>query len=316
MLAQRCRNLAWLRGKDREPGPTGQPPTAPRAPRREAALQLPVLTEEGITSERDASKRLRRAEADIRRLERREAKARKQRERELRGTDRRLARRERSKHVGPARMMATLTTLNGVAVAIIMLFLWWPDQPLYDPVLYRSNVHYEVVIWCFVASSVVGLLLLSRNPSADHQDRARSSLQLYFSLGLISVFSGLLLTHVLEQMELMAVDWLLWTRVLLFILAGSGSSMAVIYAAARWGRSRSFLSAGYHWAMGTLTTVLAVALVLLPFMLLPHLGWMYEVGTSLTWAGWLMMAFAAPLLAGTFVVTWQETRHLSGLASD
>ncbi len=308
--------MAWFRGKAREDGPDGQPPPSPRPHRTQAALELPVLTEEGTTAGREAQRRLRRAEADIRRLDRQQARARKVREREVRATDRRLARRERSKRVGPARMLATLTVLNGLAVAVMMMMLWWPDQPLYDPVLYRSSVHYEVVIWCFVASTVACLVILSMNPSSEHQERARSSLQVYFSLGLISVFCGLLLAHVLEGIVPEGVDWESGIWLLVYLLAGSGASLVVVHIAARLGGARALLSPGYHWAMGVLTAVFVIALVLLPFLFLPHMGWMLEAGTSMIWAGLLMMTFSAPLLLGTLVVEWGATRRLSVPAYD
>lgn len=308
--------MAWPRSKGRRDAGNGQPPPPPRDPRTQAALQLPVLTEDGTYGEREAQRRLRRAEADIRRLERREARQRKGRVKDLRAADRRLARRERSKRVGPLSMVALLSVLTGVAVAVIMLSLWWPDQPLYDPVLYRSSVHHEVVIWCFAASTAAGLVILSRNPSPEYQDRARSSLQVYFSIGLISVFSGLLLAHVLEGIEPEGVDWEAAIWVLLYVLAASAGSTAAVYAAGRLAGNRAFLSGRYQLAMGALTAVFLVGLVLLPFLYLPYMGWMLEAGTSLIWAGLLMMAFSAPLLLGTLLVEWQAARHLSGAPYD
>jgi hypothetical protein len=62
--------------------------------------------------------------------------------------------------------------------------------------------------------------------------------------------------------------------------------------------------------MGTLTAVMVVSLVLLPFFYLPYEGLMYEVGSSLMWIGWLIMLFPQPAVAASFVVKYQGTKAL------
>jgi hypothetical protein len=300
--------MAWRRGKrpkDEAAMPASLPP-----PGSDELEILPVLQEEGATKDREAYKRLKRAEADLKRMQKREKRAQKKEELRLRAIDRRIAKIERSRRIGPVRLIVNLVVFNGVAAVFAMLLLWWPDRPLYDPVLVTASVHWEVIIICFVGAAGTSIYLLAQNPSPQHVFKAQFVLGVYFALGLISMFSGILLAHVMEGMEALAVDWEYWIWILLYVVAGSASSIAVLHYSTHLGTSRYFLTGTYHRVMGTLTAVMVVSLVLLPFFYLPFEGLMYEVGSSLMWIGWLIMLFPQPAVAASFVVKYQGTKAL------
>ena len=290
--------MAWRR--DKAKGRDGSVP--PSRADADGMEMLPVIQEDGSTQEREALGRIKRAEADLRRLERREAKARRREERETRARDRRIAAMRRSRDVGPVALMAVIATMNGVAAFFLVLSLWWPDWPLYDPILLQDSVHWELVTFSFVVVSVVSVILLERRPSPAFIVRAQYALGTYIGLGLVATFCGLLLAHVLVDMELMDVDWVFWMWVVLFLATGSSMAMTIIYAVAHRTGSRAFLTVSYHRAMGTVSAALLVSLLLLPFLFLPHMGWMYEVGVSMYYVGWLMFLFPLPAVAAAFAV--------------
>jgi hypothetical protein len=196
--------MVWRRGK-RPKDEAAMPPSLPPPGSDELEI-LPVLQEEGATKDREAYKRLKRAEADLKRMQKREKRAQKKEELRLRAIDRRIAKIERSRRIGPVRLIVNLVVFNGVAAVFAMLLLWWPDRPLYDPVLVTASVHWEVIIICFVGAAGTSIYLLAQNPSPQHVFKAQFVLGVYFALGLISMFSGILLAHVMEGMEALAVD--------------------------------------------------------------------------------------------------------------
>lgn len=294
--------MAWLRGKDKEARVEEGPPPAPSAPGTQPLEMFPDVQDKGTTRDREAYKQIKRAEADLRRLERKEAKARKREERRLRAIDRRLARIEMSRDIGPVMLLANLALLNVIAAVMAVLYLWWPDLPLYDPLFLEGTAHWEIVVLCFVAAALTSTYLLVSNPSPGHLVRAQHALGVYIAIGIIGTFVGLLLAHVLVDMELMELDWERWLWVLIIAATGSAITMTIVHAAGHRAGSRAFLRGPYHRAMGVATVVLAASLVLLPFIYLPYKGWMYEVGVSVYYVSWLLVVFPLPAVVTSILV--------------
>jgi hypothetical protein len=295
--------MAWGRGKVKA---DEDPPPAP--PRKVVETQmLPVLHEEGTTRDREAYKRLKRADVDLKRLERREARARKREEREARRIDRRIAKEARSRHIEPVLLMAYIVTFTSIASVILMLSTWWPHILLLDPFLDPEIAHEMIILVCFGGAAIAGSWELHKNPSGQYLFKAQFAMGVYFALGLVAAFSGMLLAYVMADMESMDVDWVFWQWVAVLLVAGSGVPMVVVYLVAHRSESRAFLTAGYHKAMGTLNAVCAISLVMLPFTYLPAEGLMYEVGTSMLYIGWLIMFFTVPAMLASLVVRYQGT---------
>ena len=80
--------MAWRRGKGRGEADVTQTPSL--EPLDGQVEMLPVIRDEGTTSDREAYKQIKQAEADIKRLERKKASARKKEEKRFRQS--RLAR--------------------------------------------------------------------------------------------------------------------------------------------------------------------------------------------------------------------------------
>jgi hypothetical protein len=201
--------------------------------------------------------------------------------------------------------MVNLAVLNGLAAAFMMVAFWKPEWLPFDPVLIEAGAQWEVVTLCYIGAAGISAYLLSTNPAPEHLVRARFSLMVYFALGLIVMFSGLLVGYVLLDMELMGVDWVLWQQVLVYVIAGSAVPMLAIYLVAHRAGSRSFLTSWYHRVMGTLNAILAVSLILLPFFYLPYRGWMAEAGVSLIAVGVLMVLFTIPAMISSYLIEWR-----------
>jgi hypothetical protein len=303
--------MAWLRGKGRTHGKEESPPAVPPGPNDRPPEVLPDARLVGTTQDREAYKQIRRADSRLKRLERQEARARKREERRLRAIDKRLARIEGSMEMRPVTLLVTLSVLNGAAALFVLLYLWWPDLPLYDPFFLPDTAHWEVVAYCFVVAAISTVYLLVSNPSPRHIERAQRALGVYMAVGIIGTFVGLLMAQVLADMELMDIDWELWLWVALIAATGSAVAMTVIYAAGHRRGSRAFLRGPYHQAMGVVTAVLAVSLVFLPFLYLPYKGWMNEVGVSVYYVSWLLVAFPLPALAASVLVR-HRSEELAG----
>ncbi len=304
--------VAWFRGRGETRGVEERPPPSPPAAGTQAPEMLPDAREVGTTSEREAYKQIKKAETDLKRLERREARVRKREERRLRAIDRRLARMELSRDVGPMTLLVNLAVLNGIAAVFVLLYLWWPELSLYDPLFLYDTAHWELVILCFIAAAITSTYLLVSNPSTGHLVRAQRAFGVYMAVGIIGTFVGLLLAHVLVDMELMDLDWELWIRVLLIVATGSAIAMTVVYAAGHRAGSRAFLRGPYHRAMGAISAVLVISLVLLPFFFFPYKGWMSEVGVSVYYVSWLVVVFPLPaVIVSVFVRSRSEqlARH-------
>jgi len=295
--------MAWRRGRGR--GGADATQTIPLEPLDDLPEMLPVITDEGTTSDRDAYKQIKRAEADLNRLERKKARAKKIEEKRFRLVDRRLARMDRSKGVGPLRLMINLAVLNGIAAAYVMISFWWPEWQLVPSLLLETDHQWEVVAYCYIGFAGIAAYLLSTNPSPDHLERARNSLMVYFMLGLVAIFAGMLVGFFMADMELMGLDWLVWQWVLVYIVAGSAVPMVVIYLTAHRAGSRSFLTVRYHQAMGTLNAILVVALIILAFVYMAHMGIMEEVGISLVTIGVLMGIFIWPAMVSSWIIEYR-----------
>ena len=291
--------MAWRREKGKADGAAQG---APHEPVEDLPEMLPVIVDEGTASDREAYKRLKKSEADLKSLEKRSARAQKKEEKRLGMIDRRLARMERSRDVGPLRLVLNLAVLNGIAVAMALLLLWRPDWSLYDPLFFEGDFHWEVASICFIGAAAICAFLLATNPAVEYLDRSRQVLWVYLAFGLVAMFSGMLLAFVLEGMEAMDLDWVLWQRVLLGLAAGSAVPFAAIYLVAHRSDSRWFLIGAYHQVMGSLSAILVVSLLLLPFSYLPAEGLMWEVGLSMMVVGWLVMMFPLPALMASAAV--------------
>lgn len=295
--------MAWGRGKtkaDEDP-----PPAPPRT--LDETEMLPVLQEEGTTRDREAYKRLKRADVDLKRLERKEARARKREEREARRIDRRIAKEARSRNIEPVLLMAYIVTFTSMASVILMMRMWWPDLLLLDPFLDQEIAHEMLILVCFAGAAIAGSWEVNRNPSGRYLLKAQFSMGVYFALGLVAAFSGMLLAYVMVDMESLDVDWVFWQWVAVYLIAGSGVPMVVVYLVAHRTESRAFLTAGYHKVMGTLNAICAISIAMLPFLYLPAEGLMHEVGTSMLYIGWLMMFFTVPVILASVVVRYQGT---------
>ncbi|MCK5254362.1 MAG: hypothetical protein KAQ96_15505 [Thermoplasmata archaeon] len=295
--------MAWRRGRGRGEADATQTPSL--EPLDDLPEMLPVITDEGTTSDRDAYKQIKRAEADLKRLGKKKAKAKKREENLLRQVDRRLARMERSKGLGPLRLMINLAVLNGIAAAYVMISFWWPEWQLVPALLLDTDHQWEVVAFCYIGFAGIAAYLLSTNPSPDHLERARHSLMVYFMLGLVAIFAGMLVGFFMADMELMGLDWLFWQWVFVYIVAGSAVPMVVIYLTAHRAGSRSFLTVRYHQVMGTLNAILVVALIILAFVYMAHTGIMEEVGISLVTIGVLMGIFIWPAMVSSWIIEYR-----------
>jgi hypothetical protein len=301
--------MAWRRGKGRADGAAQGPPLEPIEDMPE---MLPVLVDEGTTSDREAYKQLKKAEADLKKLKKKQTRAEKREEKRLLKIDRDLARRERSRNVGPIRLVLNLAVLNGVAAAMALLLLWRPEWSPYDPLFQEDNFHWWVATICFIGAAGICAYLLSTNPAVEFLDRSRLALWVYMAFGLVAIFSGILLAFVLVGMETIELDWVFWQWVLVILAAGSAVPFVAIYLVAHRSDSRWFLTGAYHLVMGILSAILMVALLLLPFAYLPAEGLMWEVGLSLMVVGWLVMLFPLPALMVSAAVEAQG-RSIHGL---
>ena len=122
----------------------------------------------------------------------------------------------------------------------------------------------------------------------EYLDRSRQVLWVYIAFGLCATFSGMLLAFVLEGMEDLDLEWVWWQQVIVIMAGGSALSFVAIYLVGHRGDSRWFLTGTYHKVMGTVSAILVVSLILLPFSYLPAEGLMWEVGLSLMVVGGLM----------------------------
>ncbi len=294
--------MAWLRGKGGSKDRDGRPLPPPPPVDGDIPEMLPVIQEEGTTEDREAYKRIKRAEADLRRLEKREAKARRKEEREARARARRMAAMQRSRDVGPIVLVAFIAVLNTIACIFLVISLWWPEWPPYDPIPLLDSIHWEMIIFCFIAVAVASIVVLERRPSPMYVNRAQHALGTYIGTGIIGTFVGLLIAHVLVDMELMDVDWLFWLQLMTILAFGSSLAMTLMYVIAHRAGSKAFLDPPYTNSMGLTSGILVVSLIVMPFLYLPSTGYMYEVGTSVYYVSWLMVLFPLPALVASFAV--------------
>ncbi len=294
--------MAWRRRKPGISKEEVQPPSPPVAEEPPLPEMLPVLHDEGTTTDREATKRLKTSEADLKRLEKKEQKALKAEMRKQRAIEKRLARIEISRERHPYTLISFLITTNGIAAAIAVILLLYPDWHLYDPIFYQDSVHWEIIAISLIAGGVASVLLLAGNPSQEYQDRARMSLYVYFGVGLCIMFSGALVALVLEPLQDWEIDLELVLTVLSFVAAGSGLSLLVVYYASRSGGSRWFLSGRYHGIMGTMTAVFVVSLILLGLFYMAREELMLDVGLAMMVVGGLVMLFPLPGLVAVFAI--------------
>ncbi len=298
--------MAWRRSKPGASKEEVQPPSPPAAEGPPPPEMLPVLLDEGTTTDREATKRLKMAEADLKRLEKKEQKALKTEMRRQRAIEKRLARIEMSRERHPYTLMSFLIATNGIAAAFAVILLLFPDWRLYDPIFYQESAHWEVIAVSFIAGGVGSVLLLAGNPSQEYQDRARMSFFVYFGVGLCIMFSGALVALVLEPLQDWEMDWELVLTVLSLVAAGSGLTLLVVYYASRSGGSRWFLSGRYHGVMGTVTAVFVVSLILLGLFYLASEELMLDIGLAMMIVGGLVMLFPLPGLVAVFAVERYE----------
>jgi hypothetical protein len=311
MLGVEAVPMAWPRGKAKDDKTS--PPASP--PQFNGSEMLPDVKDKGTTQDRDASKRIRKADSDLKKLERKGAKVLKREEKELRKLDRAIARYQRSRNLAPYQLVVTVAICNGVAAAMMMLKLWWPELLPLDAVLPQENAHFTIILICFLVSTVVSFFLLSRNPSPEYLFRAQYSLGMYFAYGLMGAFSGMLLAYVMVDIETLHIDWVFWQWIFVYLIAGSAISMVVIRLIAHRTGSRSFLSGTYHKVMGSLSVILAISLVLLPIFYLPHRGWMYDAGISVMYVGWFIMLFPVPAITAAIQVKLQAAALRKALSA-
>ncbi|NIP36536.1 MAG: hypothetical protein GWN18_16380, partial [Thermoplasmata archaeon] len=165
-----------------------------------------------------------------------------------------------------------------------------------------DSIHWEMIIFCFIAVAAASIVVLERRPSPRFVIRAQYALATYVGLGIIGTFVGLLLAHVLVEMELMEVDWLFWLQLMTIFAFGSSLAMTLMYVIAHREGSRAFLEQPYMNAMGLSTGIMVVSLILMPFLYLPSTGYMYEVGISVYYVSWLMVLFPLPALVASLAV--------------
>jgi len=303
--------MAWRRGKAK--AKEASPPAV--APDLDSSEMLPVLRDEGTTHDREAYKQIKQAEADLKKLEKNKTKAQKKEEKRIRRLDRDIARYAMSRNLGPVQLVVTVAVFNGIAAAMAMLLLWWPDLLPLDRLLAQDNAHLIVIVLCFLASAVASIFLLSRNPSSEYIYRAQYSFGIYFAFGLIGAFTGMLMAYVLVDMGTLDIDWVFWQWIFVYLIAGSSILMVIIYLIVHRAGSRSFLTGAYHQVMGSLNAILVVSLVLLPIFYLPYQGWMYEVGISIMYIGWLLMLFPVPAIAAAIMVKHQAAELRKAMAA-
>ena len=298
--------MAWRNKKADRSGEAAQPPVPPVEEGPPSPEYLPVLHDEGTTTDREATKRLKNAEADLRRLEKKERKARKAEIKRQRAIEKRLARIELSKERRPYTLISFLITTNGIAAAFAVILLLYPDWSLYDPIFYADSAHWEMIAVSLIAGGIGSVLLLAGNPSQEYQDRARMSFYIYFGAGLCIMFTGALVALVLEPLLDWEMDWDLVLMVLALVSAGAGITLLVVYYASRSGGSRWFLSARYHQVMGVMTAVLVIGLIMLGLFFLASEDMMFDVGLAMMVVGGLTMLFPLPVLVASFSIERYE----------
>ena len=272
---------------------------------------LPDAPGPGKTTEREARKRLKKAEADLKRIEKKQQKMEKAAERRERSVDKQLARIDRARRRPITAMAVLLLGLHGFASAMAILHLLFPDIELYTPLFYAPSPHWELIAICYVAAMLGSLAIAGMSPSVDFQQRARASLMVYLAVVTVATLIGLLLAFILEPMEGFDLDWMLAIWALVMVVAIAGVPMPILFVASRWGRSRAFLKGWYHWAMGILSVVLAVVLIILPFVFLAWQGWMVEVGLAIMMLGGLGLLFVLPPILWTMFAEAQLEGKLS-----
>jgi hypothetical protein len=292
--------MAWRRIKPRASKEQVQPPSPPVPEEPPPPEMLPVLHDVGTTTDRESTKRLKTAEADIKHLNKKEQKAIKAEMRRQRSIEKRLARIELSRERHPYTLISFIIATNGIAAAFAVILLLFPDWRLYDPIFYQDSAHWEVIAISFIAGGVASVLLIAGNPSQEYQDRARMSLFVYFGVGLCIMFSGALVALVLEPLQDWEMDWEFMVTVLALVAAGSGLTLLVVYYASRSGGSRWFLSGKYHGIMGTMTAVFVVTLILLGLFYMAWKDLMFDIGLAMMVVGGLVMLFPLPGLVTVF----------------
>ncbi|MCK4971248.1 MAG: hypothetical protein KAS77_11985, partial [Thermoplasmata archaeon] len=298
--------MAWRRRKPGASKEEVQPQAPPVAQGPPLPEMLPVLDDVGTTTDREATKRLKTAEADLKRLKKKEQKALKTEMRRQRAIEKRLARIEISRERRPYTLISFLITTTGIAAAFAVILLLFPEWRLYDPIFYQDSAHWEVIAISFIAGGVGSVLLLAGNPSSEYQDSARMSFFVYFGVGLCIMFSGALVALVLEPLQDWEMDWELLITVLALVAAGSGLTLLVVHYASRSGGSRWFLSGRYHGVMGTMTAVFVVSLILLGLFYLASEELMLDVGLAMMIVGGLVMLFPLPGLVAVFAIERYE----------
>ncbi len=298
--------MAWRMRKPGEAKGEVQPPSPPPVEGPTPPEMLPVLQDEGTTRDREATKRLKMAETDLKRLEKKQKKVLKVEKRRQRLIEKRLARIEMSRQRHPYSMIYLIITTNCIAAAFAVILLLFPEWHLYDPLFFQDSAHWEVVAIAFLAGGTGSVLLLAGNPSQEYQDRARMYFFLYFGLGLCIMFSGALVALVLEPLQDWEMDWELALIVVSLTAAGAGLTLLVVYYASRSGGSRWFLSGRYHGVMGIMTAVFVVSLILLGLFYLASEDLMFDVGLAMTVTGGLVMLFPLPGLVAVFAIERYE----------
>ena len=263
---------------------------------------LPDVDKATVRQEKEAKRKLKQAEAQLGRAKKREARVEKTIDKRARAGDKKLASIERSRTRRTSPLVIALTVPHGIAAAMAIIHLLDLELQLYEPLLYKASVHWEVVAFCYLGSVIASTALVATSPSSEYQTRARRALQVYFSLSLVTTMIGLLVAGILRPMEGMGLDWWFLIWVALIIVVAVAISLPIAYHFAHYRESRWHLTSSYHWTMGILVSILVVALFLLPMFYLAHQEWMVEVGLAMVMAGSLGMLFCLPAIVGTFFV--------------
>lgn len=296
--------MAWRRKREEGPGEAQFDPARiapPTSGTQDFTTTLQDAPRAETDDKREAERRLRKAEADLRRLERMESRSRRRQLQRERSYARKLARIQRSRMRTAGGLVALVLAIHGLASAMAILHLLWPDVGLWPPLLYEPSAHWEAAAIAFAAAAVGSVALVALAPSEDYQSRVRYALSIYLAVSMVTTVVGVLLAAVLEPIEGRDLPWATMVTVLLVLLACSGIPLPVLY----WRAGRSFrlvLSDGYHLAMGVLTAILVAALILLPIAFLAWRGWMLEAGLAMMMAGALGIVFPAPALMASYVL--------------
>ncbi len=275
-------------------------------------------------------RRLKGAEADLRRLERKERRSERRISARDRTVDRRLHRMEAARRWPVWPLVAVVIALNAVASGLAVSHMFWPDGWLGGGVLLHQAGQWEFVAYLFITCAVVSAAFIAYQPLVDLHRHLRLAMSWYVSLAIIATVFGMLMATLLRPVEDLEVDHVAVAWTLAGVAMAATAAAVALYVLSGLRGSRLPATRSYHIAMGALVTVIACALVVLSIVVVPAVDtahdegldqsepgptpgeWnltMTNAGLGLAIAGAVGVLFALPALAGAMAAEFLLERR-------